>query len=353
MVSILARGLAPAGNLDVAGTVEVLTRPFVLEVVWFTFWQAALSTALAVLAALPAAWIFARFDFPGRRVLWALALVPFVLPTVVVGAAFLALLGPRGPFGVRLEYTIWAILIAHVFYNYAVVLRVVGGVWEQVDPRARGGGACPRRLALARLSDRDAATADARDRIGRVDRLPVHVHVVRRDPDPGWGAVRHARGRDLSAGRAAAGPARCSHPGAAADGRPGTAAVCLCALPAARGAWPSAAAALGDGAATAIDGREARGRAQPHGNGPAHRPAAFRSGRAQPEDCEWIWPGQLHGPVRVRPRLSAVRATHRGCLELARLRRGRHGDLCSAGSDGGDGDRARSRPRGQCLRRAC
>jgi thiamine transport system permease protein len=128
--------------------VDVLTRPFVAQVAWFTLWQAVVSTVMTVGLALPAAYVFARFSFPGRRLLGALAIVPFVLPTVVVGAAFLALLGPRSPLNewlettlgvarspLRLEHTIWAILLAHVFYNYAIVLRIVGGVWAQLDPR--------------------------------------------------------------------------------------------------------------------------------------------------------------------------------------------------------------------------
>ena len=135
VATILLRGLAPNGAFQLAPVLEILGRPFVLEVAWFTLWQAAVSTVLTVLVALPGAYVFARLDFPGRRLLNAVTLVPFVLPTVVVAAAFLALLGPRSPFGVRLEHTIWAILIAHVFYNYAVVLRVVGGVWSQLDPR--------------------------------------------------------------------------------------------------------------------------------------------------------------------------------------------------------------------------
>ena len=135
MLAILARGLAPAGALDPLALLDIVGRPAVLGVAWFTLWQALLSTALTVLVALPGAYVFARFDFPGRRTLSSLSLVPFVLPTVVVAAAFLALLGPRSPFGLRLEHTIWAILLAHVFYNYAVVLRVVGAVWSQLDPR--------------------------------------------------------------------------------------------------------------------------------------------------------------------------------------------------------------------------
>jgi thiamine transport system permease protein len=147
VASILAVGLAPEGNFDMGAVLAILMRPFVLDVVWFTLWQAAVSTFLTVLVALPAAWVLARFDFRGRRVLWALSIVPFVLPTIVVAAAFLAVLGPRSPLGIRLEHTIWAILIAHVFYNYAIVLRVVGAVWAQIDPRlaeaARALGASP------------------------------------------------------------------------------------------------------------------------------------------------------------------------------------------------------------------
>ncbi len=135
VVSILALGLAPGGTLDIGAALAVLAQPFVVEVIWFTLWQAALSTLLTVVIALPGAYVFARFNFPGKRLISALAIVPFVLPTVVVAAAFLALLGARSPLGIRLDHTIFAILAAHVFYNYAVVMRVVGGVWAQIDPR--------------------------------------------------------------------------------------------------------------------------------------------------------------------------------------------------------------------------
>lgn len=135
VASILFAGLAPDGVFEPAAVLAILRRPFVLETAWFTLWQAALSTVLTVLVALPGAYVFARFEFRGRRLLGALTIVPFVLPTIVVAAAFLALLGPRSPLGIRLEHTIWAILIAHVFYNYAVVLRIVGGLWAQLDPR--------------------------------------------------------------------------------------------------------------------------------------------------------------------------------------------------------------------------
>jgi thiamine transport system permease protein len=126
----------------------VLSRPYFLHILWFTFWQAALSTLLTLLVGMPAAYLFARYRFPGRAFLRALTTVPFVLPTVVVAAAFRALLGSQGPINqalrelldlsqspLQLDQTLWMILLAHVFYNVAIVVRLVGGFWANLNPR--------------------------------------------------------------------------------------------------------------------------------------------------------------------------------------------------------------------------
>ena len=137
VASIVGRGLAPASTgVDLEPLGRVLTDSSLRGVAWFTIWQAAASTVLTVVLAMPAAYVLARFDFPGRRAVRALITVPFVLPTVVVGAAFQSLLGAGGPLGgLGLDQTVWAILIAHVFFNYAVVVRTVGGIWAHLDPR--------------------------------------------------------------------------------------------------------------------------------------------------------------------------------------------------------------------------
>ncbi|MEU8958284.1 iron ABC transporter permease [Streptomyces sp. NPDC048518] len=139
VTAIVARGLHIDGVWRFGRIVDVLGQSDIRHVLWFTTWQALASTALTLLIALPGAYVFARFDFPGKQVLRAVVTVPFVLPTVVVGTAFLALIGRGGLFdelwGVRLDTTVWAILLAHVFFNYAVVVRTVGGLWSQLDPR--------------------------------------------------------------------------------------------------------------------------------------------------------------------------------------------------------------------------
>ncbi len=139
VAAIVARGLKVDGVWRLGRIGDVLAQSDVRHVLWFTTWQALASTALTLLIALPGAYVFARFDFPGKQVLRAVVTVPFVLPTVVVGTAFLALVGRGGLldelWGVRLDTTVWAILLAHVFFNYAVVVRTVGGLWGQLDPR--------------------------------------------------------------------------------------------------------------------------------------------------------------------------------------------------------------------------
>jgi thiamine transport system permease protein len=126
LAAILERGLS---DREVSSTLDVLTDPLTREVVWFTLWQAVASTVLTLLVALPASYVLGRYAFPGRGVALAIVTVPFVLPTVVVALAFLAVL-PEG-----LERGWAAILAAHVFFNVAVVVRVVGTFWSTLDRR--------------------------------------------------------------------------------------------------------------------------------------------------------------------------------------------------------------------------
>lgn len=139
VASIIGRGLRGDEQWHLDRVRTVLTDDHIQQVLWFTTWQALLSTAITLLLGMAGACVFARFEFPGKRILNALVTVPFVLPTVVVGAAFLALLGHGGltenMFGVEYANTVTAILIAHVFFNYAVVVRIVGGLWAHLDPR--------------------------------------------------------------------------------------------------------------------------------------------------------------------------------------------------------------------------
>ncbi|MCK6583734.1 MAG: ABC transporter permease subunit, partial [Anaerolineales bacterium] len=107
----------------------------------FTFYQATLSTLLTFALGLPAAILFAKFNFPGKSLLRALTAVPFMLPTVVVAAAFNSLFGERGLFATIFDLRLSTfdpfvlILIAHTFYNTSIVIRIVGNAISRLDPK--------------------------------------------------------------------------------------------------------------------------------------------------------------------------------------------------------------------------
>ena len=143
--SILRLSLAPEGPLDFQFLRDL---PDYLDTLLFTVGQALLSTALTLVLALPTAYVFVRYQFPGKSLLLSLSTLAFVLPTVVVAAAFRALIGEQGLLNallmqilqleippIRLERTLTIILIAHVFYNFAVALRLITSYWSNQSTR--------------------------------------------------------------------------------------------------------------------------------------------------------------------------------------------------------------------------
>ena len=148
--------VSPDGGFTAAG----MNWRALWEPLKFTIFQASLSTLLTLLVGMPGAWLFTHFTFHGKKALKLLTTLPFILPTVVVAAGFNALLGPRGWINlglmalfnldsppVQFLNTFGAILVAHVFYNATIIIRVVGNAWSRQDVRlgqaARALGASP------------------------------------------------------------------------------------------------------------------------------------------------------------------------------------------------------------------
>jgi thiamine transport system permease protein len=164
LARILWLGLNPAA----LNTLNLASLQLAVHSLGFTFYQAALSTLLTLVLGLPAAVLFARNDFHGKSLLRVLTAIPFMLPTVVVAAGFNALLGPSGWVNLGLMHlfhlqsapisvvgTLGVILLAHVFYNTTIVIRLVGNALSHLDPlleqAARTLGADPPRV-LTRLT---------------------------------------------------------------------------------------------------------------------------------------------------------------------------------------------------------
>ena len=147
------------GTPTLSVLLEILRDPFYHDIIWFTAYQAFLSTILSVALGLPAAYLLARYEFPSRRTLRSLTILPFVVPSIMVAAGFAATFGRNGTlnkilgyFGlgpVELMFTLEIIVLAHAFYNAPLVARVTTAAWESVDASAvdtaRSLGASPLR----------------------------------------------------------------------------------------------------------------------------------------------------------------------------------------------------------------
>ncbi len=101
------------------------------------------ATVLSMVLGIPLAWVLARAQFPGRRLLRALVTVPLVLPPVVGGVALLLLLGRRGLvgqyldawFGVTLPFTTPAVILAETFVAMPFLVIAVEGALRGADRR--------------------------------------------------------------------------------------------------------------------------------------------------------------------------------------------------------------------------
>ncbi len=126
---------------------EVLTDNYYLNIILFTFLQATASTLLTLLIGIPSAYVFTRYNFPGKQFLRGLITVPFVMPPLVIALGFIALFGDKGLINSAIETTfnlekspfslmntVYAILLAHVIYEFTIVVRIVSAAWENLDP---------------------------------------------------------------------------------------------------------------------------------------------------------------------------------------------------------------------------
>jgi len=142
-----AAGRFSLGRISLERIITLLRDPYYLKIIGFTVEQAILSTVLSVLMGLPGAYLLARYDFWGKRLIVALTTVPFVLPSIIVVLGFVRFFGNNGVlnrllislFGsseppLKILYSLKAILLAHAFYNFPICVRIVSSMWSRIHP---------------------------------------------------------------------------------------------------------------------------------------------------------------------------------------------------------------------------
>jgi len=155
---LISVALKAAGS--VAELTGVIQSPYYRGVMGFSLKQAALSTVFSVLLGLPGAYFVGRHHFPGRKLLRSISTVPFVLPSILAVLGFIlvfgnsglinsirqtTLIGDKEPW--KMLYSLRAIILAHMFYNFPLTLRIVGDAWYSLPQSkynaARSLGAGP------------------------------------------------------------------------------------------------------------------------------------------------------------------------------------------------------------------
>jgi molybdate transport system permease protein len=120
-----------------------LAEPEVLTALRLSLETATLATVFCVVLGVPLAWLLARVEFPGRRLVRALVTVPLVLPPVVGGVALLLVFGRRGlvgqwldsAFGITLPFTTTGVVLAEAFVAMPFLVIAVEGALRGADTR--------------------------------------------------------------------------------------------------------------------------------------------------------------------------------------------------------------------------
>ena len=128
---------------------ETITDPEVVATYRVTFGISFIAALINGVFGFLAAWIFARYDFPGRRLLEAATDLPFALPTAVAGIALTALYSPSEwigqylePLGIKVAFAPAGVLIAMIFIGFPFVVRAVQPVIEDLSADVEEAAAC-------------------------------------------------------------------------------------------------------------------------------------------------------------------------------------------------------------------
>lgn len=141
--SILVKGVQnESGSFSLSGITGILSSSYYRKILIFTFFQALVSTILSVLIGLPGAWIMSHYSFPGKKLIKAVITIPFILPSILVVLGFVLFFGKNGLLNnflntlgfknLKILYSFKAIIIAHIFYNFPIAIRIISSLWAKI-----------------------------------------------------------------------------------------------------------------------------------------------------------------------------------------------------------------------------
>ncbi len=125
-----------------------IMSPYTLKTTLFTLYQAFLSTLFSLIIGLPGAFFFGCYHFKGKNILFSLSVLSFTFPTILAILGFVIIWGNNGFLNkwlmsifslstppLTILYSMKGIIIAHMFFNFPIVIRMVGSAWMKINPK--------------------------------------------------------------------------------------------------------------------------------------------------------------------------------------------------------------------------
>ncbi|OGF54928.1 MAG: hypothetical protein A2Z21_08305 [Candidatus Fraserbacteria bacterium RBG_16_55_9] len=147
LAGLVMRGLTGPAGVSLSQLTRIFSDGYLRHVLLFTVEQALLSTLASVILGFFLAYLLTAYDFPGKRLLRSLLIVPFALPAITVALGFILVFGNSGILNrwlmtlfhvqsppLPILYSLQGILLAHAFYNAPIVARFVAAAWERIAP---------------------------------------------------------------------------------------------------------------------------------------------------------------------------------------------------------------------------
>ncbi len=148
LLTLSSAFIGEGGNLSLAPIIAVFSNPYIHRIMRFTLIQAALSTLASLVVALGGAYLLSAYSFRFKRLILALSAVPFVIPSILVVLGFVIFFGNNGFLNsalmkifslseppIRILYSYKAIILAHTFYNFPIIMNLVATYAMHLDRR--------------------------------------------------------------------------------------------------------------------------------------------------------------------------------------------------------------------------
>jgi sulfate/thiosulfate transport system permease protein len=136
----IAALVTKALTIDAGKFWKIATDPIAISAYEVTFVTALAAALINGVFGTLVAWVLVRYDFPFKKIINGVIDLPFALPTSVAGLTLATVYSPKGwiggllaPFGIRIAFTRWGVMVAMLFISLPFVVRTLQPVLEEME----------------------------------------------------------------------------------------------------------------------------------------------------------------------------------------------------------------------------